>query len=289
MPTESPKYRIKGWLKHFENNRTKELKKMAWVPMPIQHDGDGYTELVGRPGGAACFGVWCFLVQLAAACEERGTLVRGNSKPHDIKSFARISRMSEKSFEEAIPVLLEVGWLEEVTEIPQMPAALMEVVPQSAPPEDAALRERAGACGRDTRPYQTIPPNHRPQDITPDQTTAPQTGPENGRGLGKGFGGNGVEVGNGSGMGLGAALRETLLAVKPRPPDTGDFDFDDKSDAKKMLLDFGVKEAKASDLIKSSYVTAKRVRDEIRKVNRDPKAENKPGVLIYRLEERRSG
>ena len=41
---------------HFENNRARELKSMAWVPLPNKMDGDGYTEPVTHPGGAAHFG-----------------------------------------------------------------------------------------------------------------------------------------------------------------------------------------------------------------------------------------
>jgi hypothetical protein len=138
--------RIREWATHFENNRTKELKRMAWVPMPVKHDGDGYTELLDHENGAAHFGVWCFIVQLAAKCEPRGTLIRTiveedqkgaipqapATAPHSPATMARISRMKVRDFEEAIPRLLQIGWLEEVTEIPQ---------------EGAALRARAGGNG----------------------------------------------------------------------------------------------------------------------------------------------
>ena len=45
-------YRIRDWQRHFENNRTRELKVMAWVPVPNKMDGDGYTELVTHPSSA---------------------------------------------------------------------------------------------------------------------------------------------------------------------------------------------------------------------------------------------
>ena len=44
-------YKISGWDKHFENNRTRELKFLSWVPFPNKHDGDGYTELMDHKDG----------------------------------------------------------------------------------------------------------------------------------------------------------------------------------------------------------------------------------------------
>jgi hypothetical protein len=118
--------RIRDWSKHFENNRTRELNHIAWVPMPNKHDGDGYTELVDHPNGAAHFGAWCVIVQVASRCDPRGTLVRDRAVPHTAASLARITRFPEAVFDEVIPRLLDIGWLEwqpvvgqAVTEIPQ--------------------------------------------------------------------------------------------------------------------------------------------------------------------------
>jgi hypothetical protein len=66
--------RIVDWELHFENNRTKELKRLTWVPFPNRHDGDGYTELLDHPDGAAHYGAWCAMVQVASKCDPRGTL-----------------------------------------------------------------------------------------------------------------------------------------------------------------------------------------------------------------------
>src|SRR4051812_15271607 len=101
-----PLYRIRDWSKHFENNRTKELKHMTWVPMPNKMDGDGYTELVTHPNGAAHFGAWCALVEVASKCGDRGTLMREGAKPHDSASLQRITRLPAAVFDEAIPRLV---------------------------------------------------------------------------------------------------------------------------------------------------------------------------------------
>jgi len=68
---------IKNWDKHFENNRTRDLKQMRWVPFPNSHDGDGYTELVEHKNGPAHLGCWVAIVQVASKCDTRGTLLRG--------------------------------------------------------------------------------------------------------------------------------------------------------------------------------------------------------------------
>ena len=106
---------IVDWERHYENNRTRELKKMQWVPMPNRHDGDGYTQLLDHPRGAAHFGAWCALVEVASKCDVRGTLMRDGDKPHDEASLARITRIPEKVWKEALPRLLNIGWIKGYT------------------------------------------------------------------------------------------------------------------------------------------------------------------------------
>jgi hypothetical protein len=62
--------RIRDWSEHFENNRTKELVRMAWVPVPNKQDGDGYTELLDHVNGAAHLGAWIAIVELASTRED---------------------------------------------------------------------------------------------------------------------------------------------------------------------------------------------------------------------------
>lgn len=135
-------YQIKDWDTHFENNRTRELKHMEWIPVPNKMDGDGYTELVDHPNGAAHFGAWIAIVEVASKCDPRGTLLREGRKPHDAASLARVTRLPRAVFEEVLPRLLEIGWLvdnplpvEAFTEAPQEGAAKSQ--------EDAPSRARA--------------------------------------------------------------------------------------------------------------------------------------------------
>ncbi len=109
-------WRIKDWNKHFEVSQSRRCPKvMHWVPVPNKQDGDGYTELLDHPNGAAHFGAWTAIVQLASKCKPRGTLARDGSCEHDIQSLARITRIRSEIYEEAIPRILKIGWLEEVS------------------------------------------------------------------------------------------------------------------------------------------------------------------------------
>jgi len=104
--------RVKDWEKHFENNRTRELKKMQWVPMPNKQDGDGYRELIeDHPNGVAHYGAWCALISVASKCDPRGTLLRDSGMPHTWPSLKRKTGIPVEVWEEAIPRLVETGWL----------------------------------------------------------------------------------------------------------------------------------------------------------------------------------
>jgi hypothetical protein len=118
-----PTYRVHEWATNFENNRSRELKRLDWVPIPNRMDGDGYTELLDHPAGASHLGAWLALVQVASRCDPRGTLLRDGKRPHDFASLARISRIPLAIFEEAIPRFLQIGWLE-IT--PNHPATLQD-------------------------------------------------------------------------------------------------------------------------------------------------------------------
>jgi len=105
-------YRIIGWEKNFENNRTRELKILSWIPVPNKQDGDGYTELMDHKDGASHFGCWHAILQVASKCDPRGTLLRDSKRAHDLASLSRITRISEKVLKAAIERLIIIGWIE---------------------------------------------------------------------------------------------------------------------------------------------------------------------------------
>lgn len=109
-------YRIKNWESHYENNRTKAMVEMRWVPIPNKHDGDGYTELVSDPEGAALLGCWLVIVQVASKCRVRGTLLRDNGTPHTATSISRQSRLPEVLIQRCLDKASssEIGWIDVV-------------------------------------------------------------------------------------------------------------------------------------------------------------------------------
>jgi len=111
-----PVYRVKDWEEHFENNRTKAMKEMRWIPVPNTHDGDGYTSLIDHENGASYLGCWLAILQVASKCHPRGTLLRDNAKPHDSASISRITRLPKVIIEETIERLCsdDVSWLQVV-------------------------------------------------------------------------------------------------------------------------------------------------------------------------------
>ena len=109
-------YRIRDWERHFENNRTRELKRMDWVPIPNKHDGSGFTQLLNHANGMAHLGAWLIIVQIASKCDPRGTLSHegagGVRTPLTSHLLAVMSHGSAVIFDEAIPRLVTIGWLE---------------------------------------------------------------------------------------------------------------------------------------------------------------------------------
>jgi len=53
-------YRIRDWERIYENNRTRGMKLMQWLALPIKLSGSGYSYLMEEvENGAAVFG--CFI------------------------------------------------------------------------------------------------------------------------------------------------------------------------------------------------------------------------------------
>lgn len=137
-------YRVVDWERHFENNRTRELKTLTWVPFPNKHDGDGYTELLDHPDGPAHYGAWCAIAQVASKCEPRGTLVRDGARPHTAASLARMTHFPESIMAAAIErLVVQIKWLEIVPD-PEGYEDLAAIPQESATaPQSPASRVRA--------------------------------------------------------------------------------------------------------------------------------------------------
>jgi uncharacterized phage protein (TIGR02220 family) len=109
----TPTYRIANWAALYENNRTRELKSLTWVPFPNSHDGDGYTALMSQKNAEQLLGAFVVIVQVASKCDPRGTLLRGPAMPHTAASIARITRFSERTIQRCLDVCCdpEIGWI----------------------------------------------------------------------------------------------------------------------------------------------------------------------------------
>ena len=138
-----PTYRIRDWSEHFENNRTRDMKRMAWVPIPVKLAGDGYTEMVQGKDGAAIYGAWIACVLAAASCETRGTLLRDNGTAHDATSLSRITRISPSVIAAMLDRAQVVGWIE-VAGGCGMPAGIPQEGAAKLPSLESDPRESEG-------------------------------------------------------------------------------------------------------------------------------------------------
>ena len=106
-------YKIRDWSKLFENNRSRTVERLAWVAIPNRHDGENYSALITSKDGAELFAAWCLIVQVASKCSPRGTLLKGDGKPHDAGSLALKTRAPEKWFDKCLNYLsANTDWLD---------------------------------------------------------------------------------------------------------------------------------------------------------------------------------
>ena len=142
-------YRVKDWSALYENNRTREMKNMQWVPVPIKHDGEGYMEVMSHPNGLKIFACWILILETAAKSHPRGTLLRRDGTPLGPRSIATKTSCADiDAMTEAFAVLSspQVGWLESFTVKPA-------VIPQECAenPQEPARKgiEGKGSEGRE--------------------------------------------------------------------------------------------------------------------------------------------
>jgi len=64
---------IRDWDQNFERDRTKQWKRLEWVPIPNKQ-GIGYRKIMKQPNGPEIYGCWVALVTLASTCTPRGDL-----------------------------------------------------------------------------------------------------------------------------------------------------------------------------------------------------------------------
>lgn len=104
-------YSVSDWNDYYENNRSRLVKDLAWVPVPNGHDGENYSRLITGKNAAEIFAAWILILQVASRCTPRGTLTRSNGSPHDPASLSLKTRAPATWFEKSLPALIECGWL----------------------------------------------------------------------------------------------------------------------------------------------------------------------------------
>jgi hypothetical protein len=107
-------YRIRDWEEHFENAGSRKLIRLDWVAIPNRMDGSGYCALVDHPNGAAHLGAWVAIIEIAS----RQKKPRDGTLP-DVggicQCLGRISRLGGGIFQEVLPRLVEIGWIQQVS------------------------------------------------------------------------------------------------------------------------------------------------------------------------------
>lgn len=107
------KYVVRDWNKNYEIAQSRKIEgPLSWVATPCKHDGLGFRRIMALPDGAAVYGAWVLIVQVAAKCNPRGVLAdeRGPLTPEGL-SFK--TGCPEKIMQRAIEVVSSerVGWL----------------------------------------------------------------------------------------------------------------------------------------------------------------------------------
>lgn len=111
-------YKIRDWDSLYENNRSRQVKDLSWVPIQNKLDGENFSMIMSHQQGAVIFSSFILMVEVASRCTPRGTLVRGNGLPHDVRSMSAKCRCPDVWFRVGFDYLEKhTDWLivEEVT------------------------------------------------------------------------------------------------------------------------------------------------------------------------------
>jgi hypothetical protein len=157
--------RIADWDDLYENSRTRDMKRMRWVPVPCKFDGDGYTELLtGHKNGPCHYAAWMAFLLIAGRSEDRGTLVRSGGRAHDTASVSAMTKIPKAVLDEALPRLIEIGWIVTETVNPDRQSGDSPAPPQSTCGETAvepqpsySLTASSRARARASLPFHSIP------------------------------------------------------------------------------------------------------------------------------------
>lgn len=184
-------FAVKDWDAIYETYESKRLQKAChWVAMPNKHDGRGYRRIVRQKEGAALYGAWALIVQVASKCPVRGVLADadGPLTPLDLEDKTGIP---EKTFARTLELTSDVtiGWALRITEPAEIQRILAEITARRT--ENARRRPQPPArSGHSPAEHDKSPQNsgesanpHIPPQIPADSRKSPQDNAPHGRAL----------------------------------------------------------------------------------------------------------
>jgi hypothetical protein len=86
---------------------------LPWIAIPTKHDGKSFRRIMQHDHGAAIYGAWCLMIQIAAKCPAWG-VVADDDGPLTFEDLELKTGCPSKVFREATEVLSSKGiaWIE---------------------------------------------------------------------------------------------------------------------------------------------------------------------------------
>lgn len=129
---------IKDWDSIYENAGSRKLKRLNQVLLPNRFDGSKYAELITGESGIQRYAAWCTLLGIGShgGPGQRGYIRRSDGSEHTPASLSLVTRIPTAVYEDAIPALVKLGWLEQANGAPPTPSASANGEVDDAPDDD---------------------------------------------------------------------------------------------------------------------------------------------------------
>jgi len=108
---------ITDWGVLYENASTRKYVRLNAVLVPNKFDGSKYAEIITGENGIQRHAAWVTILAVASrngGSGTRGYVQRSDGRPHTAASLSLITRIPQAVYDDAIPGLVELGWLEDV-------------------------------------------------------------------------------------------------------------------------------------------------------------------------------
>jgi hypothetical protein len=107
---------ITGWDTLYENAASRRYSRLNHVFLPNRFDGSKYAELITGENGIQRYAARVALLAIASKngpYGQRGYIARSDGRPHTTASLSLITRIPQAVYDDAIPALTVLGWLDE--------------------------------------------------------------------------------------------------------------------------------------------------------------------------------